>query len=241
MRNESTVPKILKIENLVTCEPLTDNQKVAFDSWKKGNHLVMQGSAGTGKTFMAMYFALLQVLDKQTPYEYVNIIRSVVPTRDIGFMPGSYEEKLELYTGPYKKISAELFQCGDAWTKLLENHSIRFESTSYLRGLTYNNGIVIVDECQNMTFHELDSIMGRIGRDCRIIFCGDFYQSDLKRDSERKEHLQFQSILELLRNFDVIEFGWQDIVRSDFVRDYIMTKEMKSRDESPIKQMSLDQ
>jgi predicted ribonuclease YlaK len=221
--------KALRIDDLRTFQPLSENQDEAFTAWKHGDHLVLQGSAGTGKSFIALYLALESVLNKSTPYKTVHIIRSVVATRDIGFMPGTYVEKLDLYTGPYRAICAELFESSTAYDSLVKNGQLIFESTSYLRGLTFDDSVVIVDECQNMNFHELDSIITRVGHNCRIMFCGDYYQSDLKNVTEAKQHLRFMEIVELLKNFTSIQFTWEDIVRSDFVRDYIMTKEMKCR------------
>jgi predicted ribonuclease YlaK len=222
-------PKKIKIEQLQTFGPLTTNQEKVYEAWKGGNHLVLNGSAGTGKTFSAMYLAFGDVLNKSTPYEEVRVIRSIVPTRDVGFMPGTIEEKLSLYNGPYKQICSQLFEQADAYDKLIEQKEIAFESTSYLRGMTFDNSIVIVDEMQNLSFHELDSVITRLGTDSKIIFCGDFYQSDFQRDKEKAGIKEFISIVEQLRNFTQIEFTWEDIVRGDLVRDYIMTKELLQR------------
>jgi len=171
-------PQKLKIDNLRQIEPITDNQNIAFNDWKKGNHLILNGSAGTGKTFMGIYLALEQVLDKSTPYDQVIVIRSIVPTRDIGFLPGDEEEKKEAYTGPYKSICTELFDDSTAWLKLTNFDTVQFMSTSFIRGVTLSNAIVVVDEMQNLNGHELDSVITRLGSDCRMIMCGDYYQSD---------------------------------------------------------------
>ena len=207
-------------------EPVTDNQKKAVEAYDSGDSLVLAGSAGTGKTFIALSLALEDVLDKEQPYDKLVIVRSIVPTRDIGFLPGDEEEKKDAYTGPYRSICAELFQNADAWTKLKQAGTIQFMSTSFIRGMTISNAIVVLDEMQNLTFHELDSIITRVGNNCKFIMCGDYYQSDFTKETDRTGILKFLSIIEQLRNFTVIEFGWEDIVRSDFVRDYIMTKEM---------------
>jgi len=219
-------PQKLKIDNLRQIEPITDNQNIAFNDWKKGNHLILNGSAGTGKTFMGIYLALEQVLDKSTPYDQVIVIRSIVPTRDIGFLPGDEEEKKEAYTGPYKSICTELFDDSTAWLKLTNFDTVQFMSTSFIRGVTLSNAIVVVDEMQNLNGHELDSVITRLGSDCRMIMCGDYYQSDFHRQGDREGITKFLSIVEKLNRFSVVEFGWQDIVRSGIVRDYIMTKEM---------------
>jgi predicted ribonuclease YlaK len=216
----------IRIDDLITIEPITVHQSEVFDAWKSGDNLAMIGTAGTGKTFLAMYLALEEVMNKSTPYDKLHIIRSVVPTRDVGYLPGTIEEKLNAYTGPYRAIAAELFD-GDAkaFEKLIHNEYLTFESTSYIRGITYDNSIIIVDEMQNLTFHELDSVITRVGVDTKVIFSGDYHQSDFKAAGDKQGINTFISILEQLRKFSVINFTWEDIVRSDFVRDYIMTKE----------------
>lgn len=219
----------LRLEDLVEIEPLTENQKETFKAYEKGYSLVLAGSAGTGKTFMALALALEEVLDKSTPFDKVVIVRSIVPTRDIGFLPGNEEEKKDAYTGPYRSACTELFDDPDAWMKLTNSGVVEFLSTSFIRGMTLNNAIVIVDEMQNLTFHELDSVITRVGQCCRFIMCGDYYQSDFTKESDRNGILKFLEIVEQLRKFRVVEFGWEDIVRSDFVRDYIMTKELLER------------
>lgn len=219
----------IRLEDLIEFEPLTDHQKEVFDAFEKDYSLVLAGSAGTGKTFMAMALALEDVLDKNTGYEKVIIVRSIVPTRDIGFLPGNEEEKKDAYTGPYRSICTELFEDPQAWEKLIASGHIQFLSTSFIRGTTLDNAIVIVDEMQNLNFHELDSVITRIGHNCRFIMCGDYYQSDFDREKDKTGILQFLEIVEQLKKFKIVEFGWEDIVRSDFVRDYIMTKEMLER------------
>jgi phosphate starvation-inducible protein PhoH and related proteins len=219
----------IRIDNLCTFDPLTNNQQVAWDEWKDGHHLVLNGSAGTGKTFTALYLALQDVLDKSTPWEKVVLVRSVVATRDMGFLPGTADEKLAPFIAPYIGICDDLFNFGGSYQQLVEQRIIEFYSTSYIRGTTFDNSIIIVDEMQNLTFHELDSVITRVGLDSRIIFAGDFYQSDFTKQSDRNGIQEFLSIIEVMKNFSIIEFGWEDIIRSDFVRDYIMTKEMLSR------------
>lgn len=216
----------LKLDDMVAIEPLTNNQKEVFQAYGRGDSLVLSGSAGTGKTFIALSLALEDVLDKETPYNKVIVVRSIVPTREIGFLPGTEEEKKEAYTGPYQSICAELFEQGDAWNKLQAAGTVDFQSTSFIRGITFNNAIVVVDEMQNLNFHELDSVITRVGRNCKFVMCGDYYQSDFEKVKDRNGIVQFLSIIEQLKKFTVVEFGWEDIVRSDFVRDYIMTKEM---------------
>jgi predicted ribonuclease YlaK len=216
----------VKIDDLETYDPITANQKIAYEAWDDGDHLALVGSAGTGKTFIAMYLGLEAVLEKQSLYDSITIFRSVVPTRDMGYLPGSLEEKQEVFETPYKNIAMELIGGDQPYKRLVQNHMVKFLTTSYIRGMTIDNSIVIVDECQNLSFHELDSVITRIGNNCRIIFCGDYHQSDFTNESEKDGVIKFMRVVEHLKNFSVITFNWDDIVRSDFVRDYIMAKEM---------------
>ena len=216
----------LSIDSMFEYHPITVNQEKAFEAWDEEDHLVLVGSAGTGKTFIAMYMAIESLLEENSDYEKVVIIRSVVPTRDQGFLPGTQKEKEDAFTIPYRTIAAEIFGDPAAYNKLVTNKQISFESTSFIRGATFNNAIVIVDEMQNLNFHELDSVITRVGQNCRIIFAGDYKQSDFKREEERDGIIKFLHIIEHLNNFTVIQFNWEDIVRSGLVRDYIMTKEM---------------
>jgi len=217
----------VKIEDLLRFDPLTANQEKTYKAWDDNDNLVLIGSAGTGKTFTALYLALEDVLDNDTPWEQVVIIRSMVPTRDMGFLPGTKQEKEDAFTAPYKSICNELL-VGDksSYNKMITAKQIRFESTSFIRGVTYDNSIIVVDEMQNLNFHELDSVITRVGRNSKIIFCGDYRQSDFKHAEDKNGIINFIQIVEQLKNFTIINFGWEDIVRSDFVRDYIMTKEM---------------
>ena len=220
----------IKLEDMIEIEPLTPNQVKAFKAYEQNKSLVLAGSAGTGKTFMALSMALEDVLDKETGFDKVVIVRSIVPTRDIGFLPGNEDEKKDAYTGPYRSAVTELFEDPEAWDKLKNSHKVEFLSTSFIRGMTLQNSVVIIDEMQNLTFHELDSVITRIGQNCKFIMCGDYYQSDFDKERDKNGILKFLEIIEQLRNFEVIEFTWEDIVRSDFVRDYIMTKEMLEKD-----------
>lgn len=221
--------KRLKIDHLLTYEAITQNQKIAYDSWDDGDHLVLCGSAGTGKTFIGMYLALADVLDKSYEQDKLVIVRSVVPTREMGYLPGSIEEKVDAYTAPYRSIATELFNEKLAYDMLETQGAVSFMSTSFIRGQTIDDAIILVDEMQNLTYHELDSIITRVGRNTRIIFSGDYYQSDLNKETDKNGILDFMNIMEVMNNFTTVEFGWADIVRSDFVRDYIMTKEMVER------------
>ena len=215
---------------LLDIEPITDNQKKLFDSYAEGKHLVAYGTAGTGKTFISLYNALADVLDETTPYERIYLVRSLVSTREIGFLPGDHEDKADIYQIPYKNMVKYMFQMpSDADFEMLYGNlkaqdSIKFWSTSFIRGTTLDNAIVIVDEFQNLNFHELDSIITRIGENSKIIFCGDASQSDLVKTNDRNGIHDFLNILRKMPSFDIIEFGIDDIVRSGLVKEYIISK-----------------
>ena len=222
--------KALGNEYLLDIEPLTDNQRKIFDAYAEGKHLVAYGCAGTGKTFITLYNALREVLDERTPYEKIYLVRSLVATREIGFLPGSYEDKSDIYQIPYKNMVKYMFQMpSDAEFEMLygnlkSQETIKFWSTSFLRGTTLDNAIVIVDEFQNCTAHELDSIITRVGENSKIMFCGDATQSDLIKTNDRNGIVNFMSILRKMPSFDIIEFGVDDIVRSGLVKEYIIAK-----------------
>ena len=222
--------KPVNIEYLVDIQPITDNQKVLFDSYKEGKNVISYGAAGTGKTFITLYNALKDVLDESNPYERIYIVRSLVATREIGFLPGDYEDKSDIYQVPYKHMVKYMFQMpSDAdfemlYGNLKAQETIKFWSTSFLRGTTLDNAIIIVDEFQNLNFHELDSIITRIGEDSKIYFCGDASQTDLQKTNERNGIVDFMKIIRSMPSFDLIEFGIDDIVRSGLVKEYIIAK-----------------
>ena len=222
--------KEINHNNLVTIKPITDNQKVVFDTYKKGQNQFLFGAAGTGKTFCALYLAIQSVLDLKTKYEKVILVRSLIPTREIGFLPGDEEDKAALYQVPYQNMVQFMFempneqQFNSLYDKLKGQGTLFFLSTSFLRGLTFDNSIIIVDECQNLNFHELDTIITRVGQDSKIIFCGDFSQTDLVKQNEKNGLHDFLRILEEMEEFNCIEFTLGDIVRSGFVRSYLINK-----------------
>jgi len=220
----------INLEHLKTIEPLTDNQEEVFKSYGEGKNLVLHGAAGTGKTFISLYLALKSVLDPSTPYEKVYMVRSLVPTREIGFLPGDHEDKSDLYQIPYRNMVRYMFSMPDeaSFSVLYDNlraqETIDFWSTSFLRGVTLDKSIIIVDEFSNLNFHELDSIVTRVGQDSRIIFSGDYSQSDLTKTNERTGVLDFMKITQAMPSFDCVEFDINDIVRSGFIREYLITK-----------------
>ena len=212
-------------------EPLTDNQKLLYEAYEKGQNIVAYGCAGTGKTFITLYNALQDVLDERSLYEKIYIVRSLVATREIGFLPGDHEDKSSLYQIPYKNMVKYMFQMPDdasfemLYGNLKTQGTISFWSTSFIRGTTLDNAIIIVDEFQNANFHELCSIITRVGENCKIMFCGDATQSDLIKTNERNGIIDFMKILRVMPSIDIIEFQIDDIVRSGLVKEFLIAKE----------------
>jgi len=215
---------------IVDIQPLTDNQKSLFNSYKEGKNIVSYGCAGTGKTFITLYNSIREVLDERTPYEKVYIVRSLVPTREIGFLPGSHDDKADIYQIPYKNMVKYMFQMPSdvdfemLYGNLKSQETIKFWSTSFLRGVTLDNCIIIVDEFQNLNFHESCSIITRVGENSKIMFCGDATQSDLTKTTEKTGIIDFIKILRTMPSFDVIEFGLDDIIRSGLVKEFLTAK-----------------
>jgi len=211
-------------------KPVTDNQKVSFEAFKKGQNIFQYGAAGTGKTFVALYLALKEVLDLKSPYDRVCLVRSLMTTKDISFIPSNENDTALLYQTVYQNMVQFMFEQPneDAFSSLYDRlkaqQSLYFLSTSFLRGLTFDNSIIVVDECQNLNFHELDTIITRVGQNSRIIFCGDVDQSDLVRTQEKNGILDFTRVLEQMDEFTLVEYNLGDIVRSGFVRNYLINK-----------------
>ena len=222
--------KEITYNQLNQIKPVTDSQKLVFDTWKKGQNQFLFGCAGTGKTFVSLYLGLSEVLRNETPYDKVIMVRSLIPTREIGFLPGDEEDKAALYQVPYSNMMQFMFEQPNEqafetlYNRIKAQGSYYFLSTSFLRGLTFDNSIIIVDECQNLNFHELDTIVTRVGQDSKIMFCGDFGQSDLSKLNERNGLMDFLQILHEMEEFNCTEFNIGDIVRSGFVRNYLIQK-----------------
>ena len=215
---------------MIPIEALTENQKKLFASLDEGKNVYTYGVAGTGKTFVILYHALKEVLNPITPYNRIVIVRSLVSTREIGFLPGDHDDKAALYQIPYKNMVKYMFEMPTEadfemlYGNLKAQETISFWSTSFIRGTTLDKAIVIVDEFQNLNFHELDSIMTRVGENSKIMFCGDATQSDLIKDKERNGIADFMQILRIMSSVDVVEFGIDDIVRSGLVKEYLLAK-----------------
>ena len=222
--------KPINLDLLRDVDPLTDNQERLFSSFKEEKNIVAYGCAGTGKTFITLYNALQDVLHPSTPYDKIYVVRSLVSTREIGFLPGDHEDKSTLYQIPYKNMVKYMFEMPSEadfemlYGNLKAQGTISFWSTSFIRGTTFDNAIIIVDEFQNLNFHELDSIITRVGQNTKIMFCGDAVQSDLVKTNERNGIHDFMKILQIMPSFDIIEFGVDDIVRSGFCREYLLAK-----------------
>jgi phosphate starvation-inducible protein PhoH len=216
----------IRLDDLKTFEPLTDHQKDFFDAYTRGDYFVaLHGVAGTGKTFIALYKAIEEVLDKSNPFNKIIVVRSAVPSREVGHLPGDINEKMDIYQQPYRQICETLFGRKDAWDRLEEQHHIEFISTSFIRGMSFDDAIIIVDEMQNLTYEEIDTVMTRVGYRSKIIWCGDYRQTDLnKKRNDMSGILKFFDIAMHMRAFTKIEFDADDIVRSSLVKDYILAK-----------------
>jgi predicted ribonuclease YlaK len=216
----------LRLDDLKTFEPLTNNQKIFFDAYKRGDYFVaLHGVAGTGKTFIALYKAIEEVMDKSNPFNKIIVVRSAVQSREMGHLPGDVNEKMEIFQQPYRQICETLFGRKDAWDRLEEQHHIEFISTSFIRGMSFDDAIIIVDEMQNLTFEEIDTVMTRVGYRSKIIWCGDYRQTDLnKKKNDVSGILKFFDIAMHMGAFTRIEFTPDDIVRSSLVKDYILAK-----------------
>ena len=216
----------LRIDDLKTFDPLTANQKLFYDAYKRQEYFVaLHGVAGTGKTFIALYKAIEEVLDKSNPFNKIIIVRSAVPSREVGHLPGDLNEKTEIYRQPYQQICHTLFGRPDAYSRLEEQGHIEFISTSFIRGMSFDDAIIIVDEMQNLTYEEIDTVMTRVGYRSKIIWCGDYRQTDLnKKKNDMSGILKFFDIAQHMSAFTRIEFTPDDIVRSSLVKDYILAK-----------------
>ena len=222
--------KPINLDLMRDIEPLTENQKLLYEAYAQNKNVVAYGCAGTGKTFITLYNALQDVLDETTPYEKIYIVRSLVATREIGFLPGYHDDKSSLYQIPYKNMVKYMFALQTEadfemlYGNLKTQGTISFWSTSFIRGTTLDKSIIIVDEFQNLNFHELDSIITRVGEDSKIMFCGDATQTDLIKTNERNGIIDFMRVLRLMPSMELVEFGVDDIVRSGLVKEYILAK-----------------
>lgn len=222
--------KPINLEYLIDIEPLTENQKLLFGYYDQNKNIFAHGVPGSGKTFCLLYKALKEVLDERTPYEKIYVIRSLVQTREIGFMPGGEDDKKSLFEIPYKNMVKYMFQMPSdvdfemLYGNLKSQNTISFWCTSFIRGITLDNCIIIVDEAQNCSAHESFSVISRCGEDTKIMFSGDIEQSDLVRVSEKTGIVDFMKVIAAMPSFETIEFGVDDIVRSPLVKEFVIAK-----------------
>ena len=222
--------KPIGTEHLIKIKPITPTQEKVWDAWNKNKHLFLYGCAGTGKSFVTIHLALKEILDEKSPYDKLYIVRSLVPTREIGFLPGDHEDKANLYQIPYKNMVRFMFEMPDdasfemLYGNLKAQDTISFWSTSFIRGTTLDNCIVLVDESENLNFHELDSIITRLGVNSKVIFAGDAAQTDLIKASEKTGIMDFKKIIDDMEEFESIQFSIDDIVRSGLVKSYLISK-----------------
>lgn len=215
----------IRLDDMITVQPKTSKQKDFFDAYRDGHYFMcLHGVAGTGKSYIALYKALEEVMDKSNPYGQVVIIRSAVQSRDMGHLPGTVDDKMDIYIQPYRQITSDLFKRSDAWNRLYEQGHVEFMSTSFIRGTTFTNSILLIDEFQNMNFEELDTIITRVGHTSKIIFCGDVRQTDLRKRDDKSGLTKFLAIADKMPQFSRFEFTLDDIVRSSLVKDYIVAK-----------------
>jgi phosphate starvation-inducible protein PhoH len=222
--------------SLLDIIPLTQNQRKTFNAYHAGKNLFLHGIAGTGKTFISIYLSLKE-LERQQRYEKIVIYRSTVPSRDMGFLPGNAKEKAKVYEMPYHGICQRLYNRSDAYDLLKQKGIIEFESTAFVRGITLENCIVIVDEMQNCNAQELNSLITRVGENCKVIFCGDIRQTDLDKRKERSGLADFYKIIDNMSSFELVEFLVEDVVRSKLVKEYILTR-LQLEDEGCISSLS---
>lgn len=219
-KNKKTNNNNMELRKL---EPITEKQEDVFYYYEKHKNILLYGSAGTGKTFISLYLSLKdQNIDK---YKKIFIVRSTVPSRDQGFMPGTKDEKTRMYEMPYYSIFSELFGRGDAYECMKKTNKVMFESTSYMRGVTLDNCVIIMDEVQNMNFQEIDTILTRVGKNSRVLICGDYKQTDLNKNNDKSGFKELLKVTRKMKSFKEVEFTKDDIVRSGFVKEYIIAKE----------------
>ena len=214
------------IHDLKAIKPLNQPQQRMFESYFTGNYIIANGVAGTGKTFAAIYLGLNDVLSAKSPQKKIRIVRSVVPSREVGFLPGDIHEKLEPYELPYKDIFSELLGGYREYDLMKGYNQVEFISTSFVRGLTWDNSVIIIDEVQNLNFHEINSIVTRVGNDSKLIVVGDNFQTDLYKSNRDLSGMEkFIKVAAKVPMFDEITFLTEDIIRSEFVKSWICALE----------------
>ena len=225
------MPKYINHNNLLEIEAIGPAQTKAFAAYKEDKNLFLTGSAGTGKTFILLYLAFQDVFNDESPYDKVIVIRSLLPSRDAGFHSGSLEEKAMYYQAPYRMLVKFLFEMQSKdefaalWDLLIDQESVEFQTTSFLRGQPFDNAIILCDEAQNLNFAELDTVMCRVGQNSKIMFSGDEAQTAFINNDDKEGMYNFQGILGEMEECEVIKFGIGDILRSGLCRSYLIAKE----------------
>jgi len=211
---------------LTRIQPITENQVTTFLSYERGDNLFLNGCAGTGKTFISIYLALKEIENHRSRRRKLVIIRSAQSSKDIGFLPGSEKQKLEVYEAPYRAICAELYHRDDAYDILKQKGIIEFHSTSFLRGTTIDDAVILIDECQNTRYVELRTVLTRTGDNSRVVLCGDTKQDDLtsERFKESSGLSDMMRVFSRMEQLSTVQFGIDDIVRSGFVRDFLIAE-----------------
>ena len=211
-------------------KPITPLHEDTFRAFFESDYksLAITGQAGTGKTLIGTYLALNELLRKDSPIDTFIIVRSIVQTRDMGFLPGDLDEKMEPYEAPYRDIFHKIFERPTAYNHMKNSKNggaVVFVPTSFVRGVTWDNSIILLDETQNMTMHEIDSVLTRVGENSRVIMVGDREgQDDLKSKREVSGFDRAFEIAKTMGEFSTFEYGDAECVRSGFVRSWGIAK-----------------
>ncbi len=225
-RLEGPARKTWSHRDIRSFRALTQSQAEGLRGWAEGDNVAFLGTAGTGKTLLASYCASSAVFNPDTEQDHIVIVRSAVQSRDLGFLPGTLIEKLAEYEQPYRDAFKDLFGRDATYDDMKAAKRITFLSTSFLRGVTFDNAVIILEEAQNMTFREIYTVMTRVGHRSRVIVTGDTRQCDFGERSRETSGLhKFGRIAKELGNFAVVEFNRHDIVRSGFVKSWICATE----------------
>ena len=218
--------KKFTLHDLNDIAPLTYSQERVFDLWRDDYSMVLSGSAGTGKSLVALFLALQEVLSGKSKYKKVIIVRSAVQTREIGHLKGDLSEKTEVYELPYIQLCNDIFCKYNQYKFLKESGIIEFVTTSFVRGLTFKDCIVIADEFQNCNYGEISTVVSRLGNNAKIVLCGDTKQNDLiTKRNEESGMAEFVEISKMIPSFRNVHFTVDDIVRSGLVKEFLMAEE----------------
>jgi phosphate starvation-inducible PhoH-like protein len=185
------------------------------------------GPAGTGKTYLAMFQALTYHWDKKsTDIKRIILTRPIVEAGErLGFLPGLLEDKMDPYMRPLYDSLYEMVGIQDGKSKVT-NGSIEIAPIAFMRGRTFKDAFVILDEAQNCTYEQLKMVLTRLGENTKLVISGDMSQSDLNGKSGLGRMVD---AVEGTNNVGVTRFGSQDVVRSEIVRDILTSIEKYER------------